>query len=136
MTPEQVDEVTECLSRLEGQVFELKTEHERLIRIIRAEHGKRLHAPDGTDLAPGFRRDNFSHIGDQQCRCIKCVLALIHGRRARMVGETIHGNVPSSDADNALYDADRGLFALQKRALLDVQFNVTRNVAGLPDVLG
>jgi hypothetical protein len=46
-----------------------------------------------------------------------------------MVRKATYRDVPALDADNALDDADVDSFLVKDRTLLDMQFDVARNVA-------
>src|SRR5207247_3890648 len=57
------------------------------------------------------------------------IVALIHRGGARVIGEAGDGHVPLPDADDAFDDADVDLARVEDAALLDVQLEVSRDVA-------
>src|SRR5215510_4597158 len=93
--------------------------------------GKGLNLADGADLAARHARhhaiDGFDVFGRREQR----VAPLVHRRRARVIGEAFDRHVPPVDADDAFDHADVDLLGMQNAALFDVQFQVSRDVAGL-----
>jgi hypothetical protein len=57
---------------------------------------------------------------------------LVHGRRARVVPESIDADVPPLDAHDSLDDADVDAAAVKDRALLDVELEKGEDLAQLP----
>ena len=48
------------------------------------------------------------------------ILALVHRRCARVIGESADGDVPALDTDNAFDDADIDPFTVEDRALFNM----------------
>ena len=81
-----------------------------------------LQVADRTDLRTSLSPHDVAD-GQQVLRgCSERVLAAIHGRRARMVGEASRDALPPLEAHNSAYDPNLNLGLLKNRSLLDMQF--------------
>ena len=84
---------------------------------------------DRGDLPPRRGERDLVDGADQVGRGDEGVAALGHGGRPGVVLHARPGDVPATDADDALDDADLDAVGLQERALLNVQLEEARHAA-------
>lgn len=73
-------------------------------------------------LAARFRTYDVADSQQVFRSCDKCVLAAIHGRRARMIREARRDALPALETHYSLYNADLNFGLIELRTLFDVQF--------------
>ena len=87
-----------------------------------------LNLANGADLTAGERGGNPIDRLNVFGRGEQCVVPLIHGRRTRVIGDACDRHIPPMNADDALDHADVDLFLVQRAALLNMQFDIAREV--------
>ena len=112
------------------EVADLET-HDDAARddIRRARFG--TDAADGCNLTARHRGGDPIHCAYQLSCTDKGILAPVHWRRPRMIGDAFDDDVPPAYADDPLDHADIDVALVQDRALFDVQLDEGRQLTRL-----
>ena len=87
-------------------------------------------------MATGNAGHDLVHCFNELRRRQQRIVPLIHGRRAGMIRKSVNGHIPPAIADDSFHHADVNLLGCERAPLLNVQFNVGKNVAGLAACAG